>query len=448
MKKIAGFLLFLVFFAGSYHFSFAAVNDIQIYGDITTQAVSRDLSLGLGGTKLLPLGTTNQTKDSESFILTQMRLGFQADLTDNVEANIRLLNERLWGTEAESSSNIDLDLAYLKAKDFLTLPLTLTVGRQNLRFGNAFIIGDPDTNLSTSSSSALYRIADDLSLRKSFDAVRATLDFSPLTLDLIYAIVQEGSTNINDDISLYGFNVNYSPDEHNTYELYLFAKDNASANEDDNNQIYCAGTHLKKDLTNKLTLNFEAAHQFGEYRSSSTIHAKRDAWAGQLGVDYKFLNKAYSMIGGWFTYLSGDGSASSSPGRTYSGWDPMFEDQTGGELINLILPHTNSYTFKAYFFTYLHKKLNFLLSYTSTFLAQHHYSNRYPIANGPAYLNYYYTEPNHRHLADEVDWKFTYDFSENTQFVLDSGILMPGGLLASENNNTGYSVRLSAKVTF
>lgn len=448
MKRIAGVLLFLFFLAGSSYSSFPAVNDVQISGDITTQAVSRDLSLGLRG---LLYGGAGNTKDTESFFLFQIRLGFQADLSDNVEANVRLLNERLWGAESNSNSDIDLDLAYLKVKDFLTLPLTVTVGRQNLRFGNAFIIGDPDTNLEVSSSSALYHIADDLSLRKSFDAVRGTFDFDPLVIDLIYATVQESSTNVDDDIALYGFNANYSPNEHSTYELYLFAKDNDSANEDDNNQIYCGGAHLKKDLTNKLTLNFEAAHQFGEYRDDTTatvVHAKRDAWAGQLGLDYKFLNKAYSMIGGWFTYLSGDGSSTTAPGRTYSGWDPMFEDQTGGEIINLILPHTNSYTLKAYFFTYLQKKLNFLLSYTSTFLAQHHYSTRYPIADGPAYLNYYYTEPNHRHLADEVDCKFTYDYSENTQFVLDTGIVMPGGLLASENNNTGYSLRLSAKVTF
>ena len=443
--------------------TFSAVNNIKISGDITAQAITRDLSLGLGATKLLPLFTTESAKDSEDFLLLQTRLRFDADLTENVSAVVQLINERLWGEENNANTDIDLDLAYFTLKEMISPHLTLTIGRQPLRFGNAFIVGDPDTNRSVSSASGLYRVADDLSLRKGFDAIRANLDYDNFILDLIYAVINESSTNIADDVSLYGVNARYLPDETILYELYFFAKDkdydtyNSSllgptTLQDEENKVYCLGTHIKKDFSEKLTLNFEVAHQFGDYRDGSGLHAQRDAWAGQLGLDYKLLNKAYSILGFWYTFLSGDGdqysSATGSAGSTYTAWDPMFEDQTGGELINLILPHTNSHTINLYFFTYLRKNLNMLIKYTHQRLVKNHFSDRYAIAEGPAYGNYYYLDRSSKHLGDEIDLKLTYDYSENTQFILDSGVFIPGGLLASENDNTAYMVRLSAKVNF
>jgi len=302
-------------------------------------------------------------------------------------------------------------------------------------------------------------------LRKSFDAIRATLDLEPFTIDLVYALVNEGSTNLDEDIALYGLNVNYSPDEHYTLEGYIFSKYkcedsyNSSLSstppvltEDNKNYIYTVGGRVKKDINDHLTLNFEVAHQFGDYRDGSGLHSKRDAWAGQVGLDYKFLNKTYSILGLWYTYLSGDAdeysSSTGTAGAKYTGWDPMFEDQTGGEIINLILPHTNSHTINVYYFTYLKKNLNLLLKYTYQDLAENYFASRYAIAKGPAYGNYYYLEREHKHLGDEVDLKLTYDYSENAQFILVTGVVFPGPALAEQNDNLAYSLRLVWKVNF
>ena len=81
----------------------------------------------------------------------------------------------------QSPSNTD-EGYLVEFKEFLYQPLTVIVGRQNLRYGNGLIIGDPDTD-QTASGKVPVAISD-LSLRKSFDAVRGIFDFAPWTIDV------------------------------------------------------------------------------------------------------------------------------------------------------------------------------------------------------------------------------------------------------------------------
>ena len=70
----------------------AAVNDIKVSGDITTTGVNRDLSMGQRLDSDAD-GATN--RDTDSFIMTQIRLRFDVDLTEDVAAVVQLINERL-----------------------------------------------------------------------------------------------------------------------------------------------------------------------------------------------------------------------------------------------------------------------------------------------------------------------------------------------------------------
>jgi hypothetical protein len=126
--------------------AFAAVENIKVSGDINEQFVWRDLSMG---------GTVYNQMDSESYLYSQVRLRFDADLTENVSGVIRLLDERTWGEEDTfgDNSELTLDLAYVELKEFLYQPLSVTVGRQNLRYGSALIVGDPDTNQAVATTS-------------------------------------------------------------------------------------------------------------------------------------------------------------------------------------------------------------------------------------------------------------------------------------------------------
>ncbi|MBU0710086.1 MAG: alginate export family protein, partial [Candidatus Omnitrophica bacterium] len=212
MSKRLIIVLAAIFVVGIASIACAEVQNVKVSGDILVSGVHRSH---------LTLDDNESVADfgeSIDALLSQVRVRVDADLTDNVTATVRLLNERTFGDEADADNNtvrinnsdVSLDLAYMTMKEFLYSPLTLTVGRQNLRFGNGLIIGDPDTNgISDGHNTAaryLPNSLDDLSLRKAFDAIRATLDYDPLVVDIVYSKIDENAVGLDDDTTLIGAN--------------------------------------------------------------------------------------------------------------------------------------------------------------------------------------------------------------------------------------------------
>ncbi len=295
-KLIIAMAILSFAFAGTI---FAAVENIKVSGDINTQAITRSLDLGASGTG---------NDDSLSGIFSQIRLKVDADLTEGVSAVVSLLSERIWGEEDagndDGSTELTLDLGYIKLQEFLYDPLTLIVGRQNLRFGNALIIGDPDTN-QVASGEVPTSIAD-LSLRKSFDAVRGVLDFVPWTIDLFYVKVDENDLVADDDETMMGINAAYDWSSYNgVTELYVVnvdGRDDFQTAEDEDNTL-TVGARVQFDPNDNLTLGMEAAHQSGDYYDGTdTFH--RNAWAAQAIGEYRFLNDYNTKIGVSYTLLN------------------------------------------------------------------------------------------------------------------------------------------------
>ncbi len=183
--------------------AYAEVQNVKVSGDIVVSGVARDHF------DLQAQSKTHQYL-KQSFLMSQVRVRIDADLTDNVMATVRLINERVWNgqndTSASGNSKIDLDLAYVTMKEFLYCPLSLTIGRQEIRFGNGLVMGNAKA-LNTSTN-----IPGDLTEKKAFDAIRATLNYDPLVVDLIYAKVRQTVTDTNMDsntINLAGVNATY-----------------------------------------------------------------------------------------------------------------------------------------------------------------------------------------------------------------------------------------------
>jgi len=97
--------------------------------------------------------------------MSQVRVRIDADLTDNVIATVRLINERIWNgqndTAASGSGDISLDLAYVTLKGIPLFSFKSNYWSSNIRFGNGFIIGNAKV-LGTSTS-----IPTDLTERKA-----------------------------------------------------------------------------------------------------------------------------------------------------------------------------------------------------------------------------------------------------------------------------------------
>lgn len=432
---------------------YAAVENIKVSGDINLEGIARDLSLG---------GAVGV--DAEQFALSQVRLRFDADLTENVSAVVRLINERVWGASDEydvysDNDQIMLDLGYVELKEFLYQPLTLTIGRQELKYGNGLIVGDPDTNSFVSSTDLSVSNFADLSLRKSFDAVKAVLDFSPWTLDLVYAKVFEEDTNGDDDVTLVGGQLSYKWNSYNgVTEAYFWTADNnrngatyglVNEEQPEENQAttYVVGGRVQLNPVERLLLSLEGAYQFGDVYVDTFGYQHLSAWAGQLVAEYSLDMRYTPKIGLMFSYLSGDDDKTD---KKHNGWDPLFEDQSAGEIINILFPNSNSMTIKAYGSMKPREDITLGLAYIYTKLAQRLDGTTYtpPISVWSASENTYSIDRNESYLGSEIDAYALYDYTEDVQIKLSGAWFIPGDFFRGDNDDVAYSLRAGIKVTF
>ena len=430
--------------------TFAAVENIKVSGDINAEALTRDLSMG----SRVTLGVNSTDDDTVNFLFSQVRLRFDADLTEGVSAVVRLLNERIWGNETDTGGDteVQLDLGYVELKEFLYQPLTLVIGRQNLRYGSGLVVGDPDTNrvVSTKVSSEL----GDLSLRKSFDAVRAIFDYAPYTLDLVYSKISEGTLDTRDDISVAGVNIAYDWDSYNgVTEVYGFWAEGRSATqiaEDHEDRTITIGGRAQFDPNDNLTLGLEGAVQVGDsWDAANSISRDREAIAIQAMAEYKFLDEKNSKVGVAYSYLSGDDNATDSEDNA---WDVVFEDQTPAEILNIVQGNTNLQYVSVSASLMPQDDITVGLLYTHARLAEDLVGpatlETAAVAGSPIATETYYVRASEDHLGDEIDVWGVYDYTEDVQVKLNGAFFIPGDLFRGSNDATSYSVRGGVNVNF
>ncbi|MCX5668629.1 MAG: alginate export family protein [Candidatus Omnitrophica bacterium] len=434
--------------------AYAEVQNVKVSGDITMSGIARNhfnlVNNAVSGT---PGGDKSVLK--QNFLMSQIRVRIDADLTDNVMATVRMINERIWngqndtnngGTSSSNSTNIDLDLAYVALKEFLYSPLTLTVGRQEIKFGNGFVIGNAKA-FGTSSS-----IPTDLSERKAFDAIRATLNYDPLVVDLVYAQVKQSATNDRNTVSLTGINANYTINKKVNVSGYYWLKrnnnhtgTNVSTRTDELSTI---GGLVSTTPIENLTASLEGAYQFGRNtETASTTQKRHDAWSLQAMADYTFAKvKTTPKIGASYTYLSG----AKKDGTKNQGWDPLFYDQKLNNIVYTILPFSNMNAFNVRGSMKPVEDVTVSVVYGYYDVAQKNGAdftipNTYD--NGATYGSGTGTYTGKRHLGSALDGTITYDYTEDVQFGLTAGYFLPGGALSSNSANASQLIG-SMKVTF
>lgn len=342
----------VVAFAGT---AAAEVQSIKVSGDIQTLGIYRD-DYDLNDS------ATGSNDDDRGFVQSAVRVRVDADLTDNVGTTVRLLNERNWGGDNSASTavsqaqleteglstnhdtDIDLDLASLTLKDFLYSPLTVTVGRQEIRWGNGFLLGDPDSN----DDSEHTLIAPEYSRRKSFDALRATLDFDPIMVDSFLAHLSEGASGTNNDRDLWGAEASYAFSERSAnVAAYILAEHNLAVDtasstatgwvggsqEADTNtevlgrKVVTVGLRGDIEPTTGLNLTAEGAIQSGDLSPSRDLGGQ----AFQAGASYALDHEWKPSLRANFAFFSGEEQANAdNQSDDYDGWVANFEDQTWG----------------------------------------------------------------------------------------------------------------------
>ncbi|MFH2068941.1 MAG: alginate export family protein [Candidatus Omnitrophota bacterium] len=291
----------------------AAVKSIKVGGDLVIRGIYRDnLDFGFG------YYDYDSEDNAAAWLMTTTRIWVGAELTDNVSAVIRLMNERDWdSTEGnQHRDDLNLDLAYIKMKDLLMPGLTATIGRQEILLGKGFVVGN--VNGVTGNFQSIF--GGDFTARKSFDAWRLDYEVgaAPLTITLFDAKIRENVPN-NRDYDLWGINAGYNT-ENAAIEGYVLLLDRQTGSFT-NLMTYGARVDHTVLSVPGLNYNLEAAMQSGDFQGSD-----QDGWAGNADVSYTFQNPMQFQLGAAWFYASGD------KGDSDGNWVPLYPDNLGDRI--------------------------------------------------------------------------------------------------------------------
>ncbi|MDP8216962.1 MAG: alginate export family protein [Candidatus Kaelpia imicola] len=436
--------------------AFAAVQNVKVSGDITTYGVgqyvfdlddrSTDIEGGAG--------------DEENFFATITRLRVDADLTDNVAATVRLVNEREWDTQYCSSGDTTdaiMDLAYITLKEIFYSPLTVMIGRQELAYGSKLVVGDPNTNAVKSSDSDLTN-APYLSKIKSFDAIRGVLDYDPWTIDLVYAKIDEAfEAASTEDEDILGINFAYDFADYEAeaegYFFYVDGDPEASYSSSEANiDGYVLGLRGSLAPVDGLTVGAEIAIQGGDYANGPAVtNRDLDAMAATVEGSYVWDNEYAPMIKLCYDYRSGEKAGTSS--GDYEAWLPLYEDQTKGLIADYLFSganagvnsNSNIINLGGSFqptedLTIALDWFHYILDEKLTSSNDQSYSSWSPVGS--------VTIDSEDDLGDEIDLALIYDYTEDVVIGLQAGWFMPGDVFDATNNDDAYELLGSIAVSF
>jgi len=350
--------------------AYAATQSIKLSGDIAIRGFARD-NYDLNKNHAEPAipeqptlaerhaDPLHGTDDWQTWFMSTAEIQLDADLTDNVSCVLRLFNQRDWDVRTKNATgrrnddiydatytstfpdpdsdnpnlrefNVGLDLAYIELKEFLYSPLTLKIGRQDLWFGRGFVVGANMRDYNNLIN------ADEYTCMRSFDAVRATLDYDPWTIDGIAAMIWENEIGSGDDETLLGVNVGYLFDSFNAEaEAYWFNKTDRGTvpprKIKEHNYVHTIGARGSADPLEFITVAAEGAYQFGQFvgfRDQERPRA-RSAWAIDGSVECRYLQDIVPwkpVLGTEYILYSGDRNSypNEQTTGTYSGWDSMY----------------------------------------------------------------------------------------------------------------------------
>ncbi|MBU2541290.1 MAG: alginate export family protein [Candidatus Omnitrophica bacterium] len=434
--------------------AFAAVQNVKVSGDLEIVPLARDC---------WDLVTQSQTAtdNQERAILGFLRLGINADLTDNVSVTARLLNEREWDTDATDAEDIQLDLAYVTLKEFLYSPLTLTLGRQELHMGSEMIVGDPDDN-NSAVTTTVATTQPDLSKQKAFDAMRATLDYSPLIVDLLYAKIAETTAGAADDQTLYGISANYDlgDDWSSILEAYFYdrIKDtevSAEIRNGEATQVF--GARVVTHPIENLTYSLEGAYQLGTYINDVAVDrddrtVDREAVAIETAATYAWPEVRYSpTLTALYAYFSGNDDGwdpVNAEHPSYHAWDPLYENQTFGDIACALLDQTNIHLAGLVATAELADDINVELGGYLYWWAEAYGFDSTLTATNHETLPQSVDLTDKSFVGQEIDLSLLYDYTEDVQFGLKLGAFIPGNAFDSSTNSTASQAVGSMKVSF
>jgi hypothetical protein len=222
------------------------------------------------------------------------------------------------GTFAADTPRDDLSLyqAYMQMNSIGDSNINIRIGRQELAFGNEWMLGDND----------FYG-------GLSHDGIRGWWDFDRGRLDAFWIKADENNTGAlgggflgtpsSGDVDTDLFGVYYAHPEIGTsmigFDVYGIGQ-NTAANNATNSDAYWIGTRFHRSPEWGFHFNAEVTYMFGEINLSKHTAAADldiDAFGGEAHFGYTFDVTGNPDIHGGITYASGDDDPTDSDAETF-----------------------------------------------------------------------------------------------------------------------------------
>ena len=262
--------------------------------------------------------------DSSAYIRFRTSVAAQWLPSSRLEFSVKLTNENRYYIAPKSDpklkKNYDLnevffDQLYLRWKRPADLPLTLTMGRQDIQMGEGFIIFDGGP-LDGSRSAYFNAVRLDWAAGPKTTLTAFYLD-QPRTDKLFPRVHDVGQNMVEQDEAGFGLYA-ICPLKKLNWEAYLFRKAIRRTGTLPGSGITNMGGRLQVPFDGRLSLTTEAALQSGTHGDLDRL-----GYGGYFHLDYKTQAAlpwpTVLTLGG--IYLSGDDPV--TPDR-YEGWDPAF----------------------------------------------------------------------------------------------------------------------------
>lgn len=416
--------------------TYADVQNIRLSGDIRIRGYYVANTAGSG---------VSQNNIQDQFISQRTRVSVEADLEDNILIVVTLKAEGLWGQDNQTDDVIegsgagvgsggddyyainrrwDLGVteAYVQFNEMFYAPLTLKIGRQYLHYGRGLIISSFENEY-------------------NFDAVRAVLDYYPLTIDVVLGRLGEntlfGFPNSANDVNLLFVNARYEFTDSllknvEAYFGYIINNSDSMGRPsrvppigfDSAGSPMIVGLRSDFNVTENLEMWAEGAYEFGSATAGDNISAwlanvggrltlKDMEWTPAFNFNYIFASgggsDGHNNFRPWFDYVDG-----------YNGYlfMPLLSNIHIFNLGASIKPSENtSFSIQGYYYMKADKNNPFASG-----------SNRNVDFGGLGWVS----GNNSRELGWEIDAIFGYDYSKDVRFQIVYAAFIPENAMHSD----------------
>jgi len=419
MKKLLT-ILAAVMLVGLIVPAFSAVENVKVGGDIVAKGILRKYFGFIDGGGL----------KTQRILYTGARVYVGAELSNNVSAMVRFINENDWGSNASESRDVSLDLAYVKVADLMVPGLNLTVGRQEIQIADGLVVGSSYT--AGKYSPDLQR-PKDLGLEKAFDAIKLDYAFTaaPVTISAFKSKLV--ATNFN---NLYGLDIGIKGESLIVNPYYV----NVS---DPSHNMQVVALNLGWNPMEALGISAEYAKQFGEDKSDPNAKRDYEGWALVVGADYKFATNMKPVISAMYADFSGE-----KPTTTDRyGWQPVAPSNIASRVGKIAYPALFS-----------NGEGSFVIGTGSGVRVLKLGLGLQPTEKVGVNLDWFNLTAKETasgvsdSVGNEIDLGITYAYSEDLSFGLDLGYFLKGNYIEDEvgrnNDKSPWQAIATMKVAF